>query len=105
MMTRVSNGGLTRTTESVDNTSGAHPSNISFYSNATVHGIILGAQRTTDRFERERLYARAQALIASEAPWVPLAHPMVIFATRADITGLVVQPSAMALYRSVEHTP
>ena len=89
----------------VDNATGPHPSNISFYSNPTVHAIILGAQRTTDRFERERLYARAQTIIASEAPWVPLAHPMVIFATRADITGLVVQPSAMALYRGVEHTP
>jgi hypothetical protein len=30
---------------------------------------------------------------------------MVVFATRADITGLVVQPSAMAIYRGVGHAP
>ncbi len=86
-----------------DNTTGGHPSNISFYSNAWFHDIIGMAQRVTDRTERERLYSQAQAMVANDAPWVPLAHPMVMFATRSAIRGLVVQPSAMALYRSVEH--
>jgi len=86
-----------------DNATGAHPTNIAFYSNRWVHEKIIAAQRATDRAERERLYAQVQSVIASEAPWVPLAHPMVIFATRADVTGLAVQPSAMALYRGVGH--
>lgn len=86
-----------------DNTTGAHPSNIAFYSNAWFHDIIGMAQRITDRTERERLYSQAQAIVANDAPWVPLAHPMVMFAARASIRGLAVQPSAMALYRSVEH--
>jgi peptide/nickel transport system substrate-binding protein len=84
-----------------DNAGGAHPSNIAFFSNPAVHDIILSAQRTTDRAERERLYARVQTIIAIDAPWVPLAHPMVVFATRADVTGLAVQSSAIALYRAV----
>jgi peptide/nickel transport system substrate-binding protein len=88
-----------------DNASGGHPSNISFYSSAWFHDIIGMAQRITDRAERERLYSQAQAIVANDAPWVPLAHPMVIFAVRAAVKGLVVQPSAMALYRSVEHAP
>src|SRR6185503_3883668 len=85
-----------------DNTTGAHPSNIAFYSNAWFHDIIGMAQRVTDRTERERLYSQAQAIVANDGPWVPLAHPMVMFATRAGVHGLAVQPSAMALYRGVE---
>ena len=88
-----------------DNTTGAHPSNISFYANSWFHDLIGMGQRITDRAERERLYSQAQAILASDAPWVPLAHPMVMFATRAGIRGLAVQPSAMALYRAVEHAP
>lgn len=86
-----------------DNTTGSHPSNISFYSNAWFHDIIGMAQRTTDRTERERLYSQAQAIVANDAPWVPLAYPMVVFAVRAGVRGLALQPSAMALYRAVEH--
>jgi len=85
-----------------DNTTGIHPSNIAFYSNAWFHDIIGMAQRTTDRIERERLYSQAQALVVNDAPWIPLAHPTVVFGTRAAIRGLVVQPSGMALYRTVE---
>ena len=88
-----------------DNTTGAHPSNVAFYSNAWFHDIIGMAQRITDRAERERLYSQAQAIVANDTPWVPRAHRMVMFATRADIKGLSVQPSAMALYRTVEHAP
>lgn len=88
-----------------DNSTGAHPSNIAFYSNAWFHDIIGMAQRVTDRTERERLYSQAQAIVANDAPWVPLAHPTVMFAARVGVRGLTVQPSAMALYRSVERGP
>ena len=63
------------------------------------------AQRTTDRTERERLYGQAQAILATDVPWVPLAHSKVVFAERTTLAGLVVQPSAMGLYRWAEHAP
>ncbi|HVZ74646.1 MAG TPA: ABC transporter substrate-binding protein [Polyangia bacterium] len=88
-----------------DNTTGSRPSNIAFYSNAWFHDVISVAQRTTDRTERERLYSQAQAILATDVPWVPLAHSNVVFATRANLRGLVVQPSAMGLYRGVERAP
>jgi peptide/nickel transport system substrate-binding protein len=88
-----------------DNTTGSRPSNIAFYSNGWFHDVIGVAQRTTDRTERERLYSQAQAILATDVPWVPLAHSNVIFATRANVRGLVVQPSAMGLYRGVERAP
>jgi peptide/nickel transport system substrate-binding protein len=88
-----------------DNTMGARPSNVAFYSNSWFHDVIGNAQRTTDRTERERLYSQAQAILATDVPWVPLAHSKVVFATRANLKGLVVQPSAMGLYRWVERIP
>ena len=88
-----------------DNTTGSRPSNIAFYSNAWFDDVIGVAQRTTDRTERERLYSQAQAILALDVPWVPLAHSNVVFATRANVRGLVVQPSAMGLYRGVERVP
>ena len=88
-----------------DNTMGARPSNIAFYANSWFHDVIGMAQRTTDRTERERLYSQAQAILATDVPWVPLAHSKVVFAVRANLKGLVVQPSAMGLYRWVERVP
>ncbi|HXJ22181.1 MAG TPA: ABC transporter substrate-binding protein [Polyangia bacterium] len=86
-----------------DNTTGSRPSNVAFYSNGWFHDVIGMAQRTTDRTERERLYSEAQAILAIDVPWVPLAHSKVVFAERTNIRGLVVQPSAMGLYRWAEH--
>ena len=88
-----------------DNTTGSRPSNIAFYSNAWFHDVIGMAQRTTDRTERERLYSQAQAILAIDVPWVPLAHSKVVFAQPRALRGLVVQPSAMGLYRWAEHAP
>jgi peptide/nickel transport system substrate-binding protein len=88
-----------------DNTTGSRPSNVSFYSNGWFHDVIGVAQRTTDRTERERLYGQAQAILATDVPWVPLAHSKVVFAERTSIRGLVVQPSAMGLYRWTERRP
>jgi len=88
-----------------DNTTGSRPSNIAFSSNGWFHDVIGMAQRTTDRTERERLYSQAQAILAIDVPWVPLAHSKVVFGERTSIRGLVVQPSAMGLYRWAEHVP
>jgi peptide/nickel transport system substrate-binding protein len=88
-----------------DNTTGTRPSNIAFYSNGWFHDVIGVAQRTNDRTERERLYGQAQAILATDVPWVPLAHSKVVFAERANVRGLVVQPSAMGLYRWAERRP
>jgi len=85
-----------------DNTTGSRPSNLAFYSSGWFHDLILQAQRVTDRTERERLYSQAQAIVAADVPWVALAHPKVVFATRSRVHGLVVQPSSMALYRWCE---
>lgn len=76
--------------------------NIASYRSKRFHELVKEAQRTTLRGERERLYLEAQALVADDAPWVPLAYPRVVFAARSGVRNLVVQPSGLALYRFAE---
>ena len=83
-----------------DNTTGTRPSNIAFYSNGWFHDVIGMAQRTRPtRTERERLYSQAQAILAIDVPWVPLAHSKVVFAerTRARPGGAAVGDGPLPL--------
>jgi hypothetical protein len=41
---------------------------------------------------REALYRQAQEIFKREAPWVPLAHAVVLIATRTEVTGFKIDP-------------
>ena len=75
--------------------------NLAFYKNPELHGILVWAQETTDRAERERYYKRAQDLIARDAPWVPLAHAEVVVAARSSLWGVMVHPSSNIYFHRV----
>ena len=76
-------------------------SNVAFYRDPEVHGLLVVAQESHDRSEREALYARVQALLRDHAPWVPLAHSRVAVAARRDIAGVVMSPTGMVRYQGV----
>jgi peptide/nickel transport system substrate-binding protein len=76
-------------------------SNLAFWDEPEVHGLLTWAQRSDDRAERVRYYARVQGLIHDQAPWVPLAHSQVGIALRADIQGLVLSPTGKLQYKTV----
>jgi len=67
-----------------------------------VHGLLVQAQESDSRAEREQLYARAQEIISAEAPWVPLAHTQVMVAARSDVGGVVINSQSQVSYRLVE---
>jgi peptide/nickel transport system substrate-binding protein len=85
-----------------DNTVPGIARNIAFYRDDAVSTLLRRAQRVEDRREREQLYAEAQARIASDAPWVPLAHSQVTVAARADLTGVVVDPTGHVVYAGLK---
>ena len=66
-----------------------------------LHGLLVMAQESDSREEREKLYARAQELISREAPWVPIAHSEVSVAARADLDGVEVNPQSQVYYGDV----
>ena len=84
-----------------DNTQKGSAINVSFYRDPIVHHLLVAAQETDDRLERERLYARVQEQVAEDVPWVPLAHSTVAIAARDDVTGLIVNPTGQTIYRAV----
>lgn len=79
-------------------------SNIAFYRDPEVHGLLVVAQESDDRSEREALYARVQSLLHEHVPHVPLAHSRVAVASRRDIVGIVTNPTGIVRYDEVFRT-
>ncbi len=53
---------------------------------------VVRAKRTPDVPVREKLYREAQQIFHDQEPWVPIAHSVVFMATRAEVTGFVIDP-------------
>lgn len=75
--------------------------NIAFYKNDQVHDLLIQAKETFDPKEREKLYQEAQIIIHQDAPWVPLAHSMVVVITKATVHNYKIHPVGDWLYRKV----
>jgi len=67
--------------------------NMSFYRNRTLDDLLIRASQVSFRPERQRLYVRAQAMLAEEVPWVPLYVRLHWAAARADVRNLRLHPS------------
>ena len=75
--------------------------NIAFYDDPEVHGLLMVAQGSDDRDDRERLYARVQEKIAEDAPWVPIAHSQVVIVAREDVGSVSLYPTAHVAFARV----
>jgi len=72
---------------------GANAFNMSFYRNRTLDDLLIRASQVSFRPERQRLYARAQGMLAEEVPWVPLYVRLHYAATRPEVRNLRLHPS------------
>ena len=59
------------------------------------------AQGASDEPTRSGLYAAVQDRIASDAPWVPLAHSELVVAARKELQGLILTPRGHPIYRLI----
>jgi peptide/nickel transport system substrate-binding protein len=84
-----------------DNATPGAARNVAFLRDEPLHRVLIAAQAAESRAERERLYREAQERVAELAPWVPLAHAQVAVAARADVGGIVVNPSTHIDYKGV----
>ena len=78
--------------------------NISFYRNDAVDELLRAAQTDADGPTRAALYQRVEAQIASDAPWVPLAHSELVMAARRELGGVELSPLGHPLYTKI-HRP
>lgn len=80
-------------------------SNVAFFRDPEVQGLLTLAQESESQNERVSLYARAQALIHEQAPWVPLAHSKMVLAARDDIEGISIRPFGFMRYEALYRRP
>ncbi len=76
-----------------------HAQNVAFFTDPTVHQLIMKAQRERDRAKRKSDYLEIQDIIHRQAPWVPLAHAQQVVAYRSDVSGVVVHPTGVIRFR------
>ena len=74
-------------------TRGPRALNFSFYRNPRVDDILARASQLSYRVERQKLYARAQALLTSEMPWIPVYVRLVWGVARSEVRGLRLHPT------------
>ena len=69
--------------------------NFAFYRNPRLDDTLIRASQLAFRPERQRLYQRAQAMLAEEMPWVPLYVRLQWAVVRPDVRGLRLHPTGL----------
>jgi dipeptide transport system substrate-binding protein len=76
--------------------------NIARWCDPHYDSLISEARRISDRGERAKLYEEAQAIVHDAAPWVPIAHSVVMMATRSNVTGFKMDPLGRHAFEGVD---
>lgn len=67
--------------------------NMSFYRNARLDDLLIRGSQLSFRPERQRLYVRAQAVLAEELPWIPLYARLNWAIVRPEVKNFRLHPS------------
>jgi ABC-type transport system substrate-binding protein len=57
--------------------------------------VLIRASQLSFRAERQRLYQRAQAMLADDVPWIPLYVRLLWGVVRPEVRGLRLHPSGL----------
>ena len=76
--------------------------NIAKWCDPEYDALVTEAKQVSDREKREELYRRAQQIFHDQAPWVPLAHSVVLMAARANVTGYKMDPLGRQPFEGVD---
>jgi len=74
-------------------TKGSGAVNLSFYRDSRLDDLLIRASQLSFRTERERLYARAQGMLAESMPWIPLYVRLHWVTVRPEVKNLRLHPS------------
>ena len=74
---------------------GPRAMNFSFYRNPRLDDALIRASQLAFRTERQRLYHRAQAMLAEEMPWIPLYVRLQWAVVRPEVKGLRLHPTGL----------
>ena len=68
--------------------------NYSFWRDPRFHALMLAGQQASSDAERSGIYRRANAMIADQAPAIPLVHSVVSFVAKASVGGVSASPDS-----------
>jgi dipeptide transport system substrate-binding protein len=77
-------------------------SNVARWCDTSYDALVTRAKLTSDQAERSALYAQAQKVFKDQAPWVPLAHSVVLMATRSEVSGFLIDPLGRHIFEGVD---
>lgn len=75
--------------------------NQAMFEDAELHSLLQRARSERNEAARLLLYREAQALVAREAPWVPLAHGQMVVAATHELTHFSVGPAGAVHYNQL----
>jgi peptide/nickel transport system substrate-binding protein len=75
--------------------------NYSYYRNPRLDDVLTRASQLAFRPERERLYRRAQAMLAAEVPWMPLYVQLHWAVVRPEVRGFRLHPTGFHRFHGV----
>ncbi|MGQ7791228.1 ABC transporter substrate-binding protein [Faunimonas sp. B44] len=76
--------------------------NIAKWCDPAYDSLVTRAKEIADQAARASLYSEAQSVFHEAAPWVPLAHSIVMMATRANVRGFVMDPLGRHIFEGVD---
>jgi peptide/nickel transport system substrate-binding protein len=79
--------------------------NFSFYRNPRLDDVLVRASQLAFRVERQRLYQRAQSMLADEMPWIPIYVRLQWAVVRPDVKGLRLHPTGLHRLDTLSLTP
>ena len=77
-------------------------SNIAKWCDAPYDDLVTRAKLISDVAQRDTLYRQAQVIVHDQAPWVPLAHSVVLMATRKTVSGFKMDPLGRQMFQAVD---
>ena len=80
---------------------GARVQNFSFYRDPRVDDLLVRASQLAYRVERQRLYQRAQAMLAEELPWIPIYVRLEWAVARPEVRGLRLHPTGLHRFQTL----
>lgn len=75
--------------------------NIAFWKNEQFTDLIKQAKETFDQEKRKELYFKAQEIFHEEAPWVCLAHSIVVEPMKKEVMDFVLYPTGKRIFHQV----
>lgn len=66
--------------------------NVAFYKSDELHEVLVKAKRETNQKAREELYKEACLIVKKDAPWVPIAHSLVVVPMQNFVQGFTIHP-------------